>query len=221
MTVASRRFLVTGPTGFLGGWVVKDLLARGADVVALVRHPRPESAFFADNLYRRAHVVRGRADDANRLRNLVAVYEVDAVIHLAPVAPTDVGRPTVVPVSTLPEPLFRTLVPVRLPAVFGPGCRNGWVARVGRGEIVGDVTAPVIAAREAAAGLIDAALKPAEVGGWYDLPAAASAAEFLTLVRQHATPGPRLAGDPLADAVAEWLAWCRAETPAAPLARAA
>ncbi|MBI4627963.1 MAG: SDR family oxidoreductase, partial [Candidatus Rokubacteria bacterium] len=38
-----HRVLVTGATGVVGAWLVKDLLARGAHVVALVLDADPQS----------------------------------------------------------------------------------------------------------------------------------------------------------------------------------
>ena len=78
-----RRVFVLGCTGFLGGWAVRGLLARGADVVGLVRDPNPASGFFRDKLYRQVHVARGRADDVSRLRTLFAVYEPQFILQCA------------------------------------------------------------------------------------------------------------------------------------------
>src|SRR5687767_15631455 len=78
-----RRVLVLGCTGYLGGWAVRGLLARGADVVGLVRDPSPDSDFFRDKLYHQVHVARGRADDVVRLRTLIAVYEPQLVVQCA------------------------------------------------------------------------------------------------------------------------------------------
>ncbi len=38
-----RRVFVTGAAGFVGSWLVKELLAQGAYVVALVRDADPQS----------------------------------------------------------------------------------------------------------------------------------------------------------------------------------
>ena len=43
---ASATVLVTGATGFFGGWIVRSLVSRGARVVAVVRSLREESQFF-------------------------------------------------------------------------------------------------------------------------------------------------------------------------------
>lgn len=70
-----RRVLLTGYTGFLGGAVARELAARGAEVVALVRtRTEPTGP---------VHLVHGRADNVYRLHSAMAIHEVAAVFHLA------------------------------------------------------------------------------------------------------------------------------------------
>ncbi|MDD5627440.1 MAG: NAD-dependent epimerase/dehydratase family protein [Elusimicrobia bacterium] len=79
---SQRRALVTGATGLIGSWLVKELLARGAHVVALVMDDDPQSQFFRDGDYRRTTVVTGRLEDLAALQRAVNVQEVDTVFHL-------------------------------------------------------------------------------------------------------------------------------------------
>lgn len=75
----THTVLVTGGAGYIGGHVVRELLASGYSVVVL------------DNLYtgRREYVpsealfVEGDVRDVNLLRDLLSQHKVDAVIHLA------------------------------------------------------------------------------------------------------------------------------------------
>jgi nucleoside-diphosphate-sugar epimerase len=70
--------LVTGANGFLGGWIVDQLLARGDKVRALVRRDVPELAA------RGVEIVRG---DIRDLPSVVAATRgVDTVFHVAAVA---------------------------------------------------------------------------------------------------------------------------------------
>jgi CDP-glucose 4,6-dehydratase len=78
-----RRVFVTGCTGFLGTWVVRELLARGAVVVGLVRDRARPSDFFDDRLFERITVVRGRVEDRWRLESALAVHGIETVFHLA------------------------------------------------------------------------------------------------------------------------------------------
>lgn len=94
-----RPVLVTGATGLLGGWLVKDLLERDARVVALVRDHVPESMFVGDRMDERCSVVRGTLSDPDTLRRVCAEYEIDTVFHLA--AQTIVGVAKHDPAGTL------------------------------------------------------------------------------------------------------------------------
>jgi CDP-glucose 4,6-dehydratase len=93
-----RPTLVTGATGLVGGWLVRRLLAAGADVVCLVRDWVPQSEFVRANLIERVKVVRGDVRDQAALERAFGEYEVDTVIHLA--AQTIVGIANRNPVST-------------------------------------------------------------------------------------------------------------------------
>lgn len=89
-----RRVLVTGCTGFLGGAVVGELLARGAAVVGLVRDRTGGARFARHGLAGRVHVVHGIAEDTFRIHSALAVYEASAVFHLAATDANRVDRGT-------------------------------------------------------------------------------------------------------------------------------
>jgi CDP-glucose 4,6-dehydratase len=103
-TVGGRSFwqdrptLLTGGTGLLGGWLVKHLLARGADIVCLVRDWVPGSELVRSNAIERVKVVRGDICDAPLMERVLGEYEIDTVFHLA--AQTIVGIANRNPVST-------------------------------------------------------------------------------------------------------------------------
>ena len=60
---AQRRVFVTGATGLLGSWLTQDLVARGADVVCLIRDWVPQSRFLTEAVDRHATIVRGELED--------------------------------------------------------------------------------------------------------------------------------------------------------------
>jgi CDP-glucose 4,6-dehydratase len=91
--------LVTGATGFLGGWLVKELVDRGARVVALVRDSAPRSMLARDGLLACVEIVRGSVADRSLLRRVMCEYEISTVFHLA--AQTLVGVARTDPVGTL------------------------------------------------------------------------------------------------------------------------
>ena len=93
-----RPALVTGATGLLGGWLVRRLLAAGADVVCLVRDWVPQSVFVRARLMDRVKVVNGDVRSQSLLERVLGEYEIDTVIHLA--AQTIVGIANRNPAST-------------------------------------------------------------------------------------------------------------------------
>jgi CDP-glucose 4,6-dehydratase len=94
-----RPVFVTGATGLVGGWVVRQLLDAGADVVALVRDWIPRSELVSAGLLERIRIVRGDVRDQEMLERALGEYEVTTVLHLA--AQTTVGVANRNPVSTL------------------------------------------------------------------------------------------------------------------------
>lgn len=93
-----RPVLVTGGTGLVGGWLVKRLLAAGADVVCLVRDWVPQADLVRTNAISQVRVVRGHLGDQALLERTLGEYEIDTVIHLA--AQSIVGIANRNPVST-------------------------------------------------------------------------------------------------------------------------
>lgn len=79
----NRRVLVTGATGIVGSWLVKDLLRAGAHVVALVRNSDPQSEFYRSGDYRQTFIVNGRLEDYWTLEQAINEHEVETVLHLA------------------------------------------------------------------------------------------------------------------------------------------
>ena len=94
-----RPVLVTGATGLVGGWLVRDLIAQGADPVCLIRDWVPQSELVSSALIERVRVVRGDVRDQVVLERILGEYEVATVLHLA--AQTTVGVANRNPASTL------------------------------------------------------------------------------------------------------------------------
>jgi len=94
-----RPVFVTGATGLLGSWLVKHLIAAGADVVCLVRDWVPQSELVLANVLDRVRIVRGDVREQEVMERALGEYEVQTVFHLA--AQTTVGVANRNPVSTL------------------------------------------------------------------------------------------------------------------------
>ena len=98
-----RPTFVTGGTGLVGGWLVRELVDAGADVVCLVRDWVPQSALLGESLHRSIKVVRGDLRDQELLERALGEYEIDTVINLA--------AQTIVPIANRnPTSTFETNV---------------------------------------------------------------------------------------------------------------
>jgi CDP-glucose 4,6-dehydratase len=78
-----KTVLVTGATGFLGGWICRQLLEQGAALVTIQRREKPKSQFSLAGFAARAMVVEGSLLDAGLLGDMFAAQKFDAVFHLA------------------------------------------------------------------------------------------------------------------------------------------
>ena len=78
-----RNVFVTGATGLVGGWVVKNLKKLNANVVTLVRDWVPGSLLNREKAWDYVTVVRGDICDQELLERVLAEYEISTVLHLA------------------------------------------------------------------------------------------------------------------------------------------
>lgn len=80
---SDKRVLVTGITGLVGSWLVKDLLSKGASVTGLVRDSDPQSEFYRSGDYRFTSIVNGQLEDYWSLERAINENQIDTVFHLA------------------------------------------------------------------------------------------------------------------------------------------
>ena len=84
MAESERPILVTGGTGFIGSYVVRELLSRGRRVVAFdTREPTAEGRFILGDLADRVIVETGSIDDWSRLLHVVKEHRPADIVHLA------------------------------------------------------------------------------------------------------------------------------------------
>lgn len=93
-----RSVFMTGCTGLLGGWMVTELVQRGAKVTGLVRDSVPQSRLYTDNWSDKINIVRGCVEDLPTIERAIAEYQVDTVFHLG--AQTLVGVANQNPLGT-------------------------------------------------------------------------------------------------------------------------
>ncbi len=95
----AKQVFVTGSTGFLGSWMVRELAQAGAAVVGLARDHLPGgSRVHFPEAYESVTLVRGELEDQPLLERALNEYEVDTVFHLG--AQAIVGTANRNPTST-------------------------------------------------------------------------------------------------------------------------
>ena len=78
-----KRYFITGATGCIGGWVVKNLIESGREVYALVRSPEKLSVLeliMEKEEIGKIHVVKGDITDYQLLLHTLKDDEIDTVI---------------------------------------------------------------------------------------------------------------------------------------------
>jgi CDP-glucose 4,6-dehydratase len=91
--------LITGATGFVGTWLAKALIERGANVIAFVRDEIPNAPIRTMEIFGKlGAVVPGDITDYASVKRVFAEYDIDTVFHLA--AQTLVGVAKESPTTT-------------------------------------------------------------------------------------------------------------------------
>lgn len=79
---SAQRVFVTGATGLVGSWLVKELVDRGAELVCLVRDAVPRSFLVQSGYDRKTAIVHGALEEYWTLERTLNEYEIDSVFHL-------------------------------------------------------------------------------------------------------------------------------------------
>jgi CDP-glucose 4,6-dehydratase len=95
---AGKTVFITGATGFLGSWLIKELIKNNANVVALVQKVSSEFLFYTDKLDKKCTVIFGSFLDFDLLQRTINEFNVNTVFHLG--AQTIVGTANKSPLST-------------------------------------------------------------------------------------------------------------------------
>lgn len=94
----NQKVLITGADGFIGGWLAKTLVEKGAYVVALVRDEKRESALDLHHIRKKLIVVKGDVCDYHLLKRILNEHSINYCFHLA--AQALVGIANQSPLST-------------------------------------------------------------------------------------------------------------------------
>jgi CDP-glucose 4,6-dehydratase len=115
-----RTVVVTGATGFLGGWLVGRLLDYGAKVVAQVRRDKPDSQFALESYADRCHVVRGEGWDPDLIAGIFDAHTPDVILHTA--ANADVNNALADPVDNFRSAIDSTMLLLEQVRTRRPEC---------------------------------------------------------------------------------------------------
>jgi nucleoside-diphosphate-sugar epimerase len=79
------KIFVTGASGCIGGWVVKNLVESGSEVYALVRSENLDklALIMAEDQLAKVRVIRGDITDAAIIQECMAENKIERIIHLA------------------------------------------------------------------------------------------------------------------------------------------
>ena len=102
-----RSVLVTGGNGFVGGWLVDDLVRRKARVTALIRDVIRVSTIELLGATPSIRIVHGDAEDLDCIARTIAEYKVEVVFHLA--AQSQVGVANRSPRATIKTNIMSAL----------------------------------------------------------------------------------------------------------------
>ncbi|WP_353856410.1 GDP-mannose 4,6-dehydratase [Bacillus sp. Bos-x628] len=101
-----KNVFVTGCTGLLGSYLVKELIDQGANVTGLVRDQVPRSYLYQGIQFQKMNVVQGSLEDMQTIERALGEYEIDTVFHLA--AQAIVGVANRHPISTFEANILGT-----------------------------------------------------------------------------------------------------------------
>ena len=73
---------MTGASGIVGSWLVKDLLSLGANVTVLLQDNDPKSELIRSGDIKQCAVISGELENFWTLERAINRHEIDTVFHL-------------------------------------------------------------------------------------------------------------------------------------------
>jgi CDP-glucose 4,6-dehydratase len=87
-----QKVFVTGATGLLGSWLVKELIASGAEITILARDLSPKSELMQSGDYKHTNIIQGCLESYWDIERTISESECSIVIHLGAQALVSVGK---------------------------------------------------------------------------------------------------------------------------------
>jgi len=98
MDWTDKSVFVTGADGFIGGWVAKTLVEKGAKVTVIVRDLKKKNALDVHNIKEKVNLVQGDIIDQELMNRIMNEYSIEYVFHLAAQALVEIANNS--PLST-------------------------------------------------------------------------------------------------------------------------
>jgi len=86
-----KNVLITGINGFIGGNLAKSLVAKGANVIGLMRNQKKGTLLYVDNIIDDVTIVNGELIDKDLLFRIISEEQVEYIFHLAAQVEVGVG----------------------------------------------------------------------------------------------------------------------------------
>lgn len=93
-----KKVLITGATGLIGSWMVKELLELGCHIVALVRDVDYQSELYRSKDHLKITIMNGKLEEFSDLIRAINEHKIDTIFHLG--AQTIVGAALYDPLQT-------------------------------------------------------------------------------------------------------------------------
>ena len=87
----TKKVLVTGVTGFIGGNLVEKLYNEGATIFGILRNYNRLSYLFLEGYHKKIRLVKGDVMDRDLLYNTITEQQIDIIYHLAAQVEIGVG----------------------------------------------------------------------------------------------------------------------------------
>ncbi len=94
----NKNVLITGADGFIGGWLAKTLVERGAQVIVIVRDHKKNSALSLHQIKDKVTIIPGNITNFSLMKRVFNEYEIEYCFHLAAQAIVQVANNS--PLST-------------------------------------------------------------------------------------------------------------------------
>jgi len=104
-----KKALITGADGFIGSWIAKELVDRGANVVTIIRDiKRPRISLDLLEIRDKITIVQGDITDYGLVQRVLNEYSIDTCFHLAAQAIVSIANRS--PLSTFKSNITGTWV---------------------------------------------------------------------------------------------------------------